>query len=56
MAVTPVQQLYILLWAILGAIIAIIYSLRRVFLLELRIRNMEKNIMQALSRRAAKKR
>ena len=56
MAITQIQQLYILLWAILGAIAAIIYSLRRIFLLELRIRSMERNILQALGRRTTSSR
>lgn len=44
------SEMYIL-YILLGAIAAVIYSLRRIYILESKIEDMEENILAALKRK-----
>ena len=46
----------LVLAVITGALIGIIYSLRRIFVLERRISNVEKSIMRSVVKKSSKKR
>lgn len=50
------EQIVIVLWVILGAVAAMLYALRRIFLLEKRILSLERVIIALDKKLAGKKR
>ncbi len=46
----------LILAVIIGALIGIIYSLRRIFVLERRMSNIEKSIMKSVVKKSSRKR